>query len=139
MAEKTFHLEVITPERCAVEGTMTALQVEAVDGRLGVLARHAPLISALAAGPLRCRDPEGKETLLAVGEGFLEVAEGQVKVLCDFAEFPPEIDEERARRALERAKERLSHRSSPEVDEMRAEAALRRAMVRLQVRKGATP
>ena len=121
MAEKTFHLEVITPERCAVEGTMTALQVEAVDGRLGVLARHAPLISALAPGALRCRDPEGK-----------------VKVLCDFAEFPPEIDLERARRALERAKERLARRSSPEVDEARAEAALRRAVVRLKIGKGPT-
>lgn len=136
MAEKTFQLEVITPERCAVEGAMTALQVEASDGRLGILARHAPLISALSAGPLRCRDAKGEETLLAAGDGFVEVAGGTVKVLCDFAEFPPEIDVERARKAYARAKERLSHRSKPEVDAARAEAALRRALVRLQVHKG---
>ena len=133
MPDKTFHLEVITPERSAVEEEVISLQVMASDGRLGVLHNHAPLIASLTPGKLVCRDGQGKEKMLAVGEGFLEVLKNEVKVLCDFADFPEEIDLKRAEEARERAKERLKKRSKPDIDDGRAEAALRRALVRLQL------
>jgi len=133
MADKTFQLEVITPDRCAVEGEMSTLQLTASDGMMGVLAGHAPLISMLGVGPLSYRDTQGTDTTLAVGEGFVEVLKNQVKVLCEFAEFPKEIDLPRAEKALDRAKERLSHRKDADIDEVRAEAAMRRAMVRLKL------
>lgn len=133
MAEKTFQLEVITPDRSAVAGEMTSVQVSASDGLMGIWANHAPLIGRLNAGEIHCRDGQGKETLLAAGDGFVEILRNHVKVLCDFAEFPDEIDLVRAEKARDRAKERLSHRSDPDVDEVRAEAALRRAVVRLKL------
>jgi F-type H+-transporting ATPase subunit epsilon len=133
MGDKTFHLEVITPDRSAVSGRMTSLQVRASDGRMGVLANHAPLIAMLSVGRLHYRDDKGGDSWLATGDGFIEVADNKVKVLCDFAEFPEEIDVRRAERAQERARERLSHRADPEVDDVRAAAALRRAIVRLKL------
>jgi F-type H+-transporting ATPase subunit epsilon len=133
MPDKTFQVEVITPDRCAVSEDMVSLQVRASDGRLGVLHNHAPLIASLATGRLRGRTSQGKEKELAVGDGFLEVLNNQVKVLCDFADFPEEIDVKRAEEAKERARDRLKHRSEPDIDEARAEAALRRALVRLKL------
>lgn len=135
MADKTFNLEVITPDRSAIEGDFTNLQVTASDGLMGILANHAPLIAMLSTGELHCRDSQGKESTLAVGDGFVEVQNNSVKVLCDFAEFDTEIDLSRAEKALDRAKERLAHRSDAEIDEIRAEAALRRAMLRLRISK----
>jgi len=131
MADNTFHLEVITPDKSAIDGDMTSLQVTASDGLLGVLRNHAPLISMLSVGVMKCRDSQGKERTLAMGDGFIEVYKNKVKVLSDFAERPTEIDLDRADEAKVRALERLSHRSDPEIDDVRAEAALRRAIVRL--------
>jgi F-type H+-transporting ATPase subunit epsilon len=133
MPDKSFQLEVITPDRSAVAGEMHSVQVTAADGLMGIWADHAPLIGRLASGELRCRDTRGKEKLLATGDGFVEIYRNQVKVLCDFAEFPEEIDLERAEKALERAKERLAKRSAREIDEVRAEGALKRALVRLKL------
>jgi len=116
-----------------VEEDVISLQVRASDGRLGVLHNHAPLIASLIPGRLVCRDGQGKEKVLAVGEGFLEVLKNQVKVLCDFADFPEEIDVKRAQEARERAEKRLKERSKPDIDDGRAEAALRRALVRLRL------
>jgi F-type H+-transporting ATPase subunit epsilon len=135
MAEQTFHLHVITPDKTAMEGSVTSLQVRAVDGRMGVWTNHAPLIAMLDVGRLMYRDANGDESWLATGEGFIEVLNNNVKVLCDFAETPEEIDAERAREAEERAHERLKHRAKPDIDETRAEAALRRAIVRLKLAK----
>ena len=133
MADKSFELEVITPDRSAVTGRMTALQVRASDGRMGILANHAPLIAILDVGRLFCRNDQGEESWIATGEGFIEVQNNHVMVLTDFAEFPGDIDVDRAREAKERAQERLAHRSDPTVDDARAEAALRRALVRLKL------
>jgi F-type H+-transporting ATPase subunit epsilon len=133
MSDKLFHLEVITPERSAVDADVQSVQVTATDGLTGVLARHAPLIAAIAVGPLKYKDESGKETTLLVGDGFCEVLNNRMKVLGDFAEFPDEIDADRATSALERAKDRLAHRKDPEIDAERAEGALRRAMARLRM------
>ncbi len=136
MADKTFHLEIYTPDRCAVDGDMVSLNLKARDGRLGVLFNHAALIASLDSGKLICRDSAGKETVLAAGEGFLEVLHNQVQVLVGSAEFPGEIDKDRAKKAVERSKERLAHRSSAGLNVERAEAALRRAVTRLLVSDG---
>ena len=135
MPDKTFQVEVITPDRCAVAEDMVSLQVQASDGSMGILYNHAPLIASLDTGKLRGRTGKGEEKVLAVGEGFLEVLKNQVKVLCDFADFPDEIDVKRAEQAKERAEKRLKERSKPDIDDVRAEAALRRALVRLQLGK----
>ena len=135
MADKIFHLEVITPDKTAIDEDFVSLQVSAIDGKMGVWANHAPLIAMLGIGELNARNSAGKETLLAVGEGFIEVFKNSVKVLSDFAEHPDEIDIERAQEAEKRARERLKHRSDKEIDELRAEAALQRALLRLKLGK----
>jgi len=131
MADTVFNLEVITPERLAVETTVQSVQVTATDGSMGVLARHAPLIAAISIGPLRYRDAQGKEEELLVGDGFVEINNNRMKVLGDTAEYATEIDAERAQQSAERARERLKKRG--DFDQARAEASLRRAMVRLRM------
>jgi len=132
MADKVFKLEVITPERSAVDAEVTSVQSTATDGMMGVLARHAPLIAACAVGPLRFQGADGKQTELLVGDGFVEILDNHMKVLGEFAEFSEEIDSERAQASLERAQDRLKTRSS-EIDQARAEGSLRRAMARLRM------
>lgn len=135
MANKSFHLEVITPDKTAVEGDAVSLQVTAADGKMGVWPDHAPLIAMLGVGELFCRDEQGKEQTFALGEGFIEVQNNQVKVLCDFAESPEDIDVERAQEAEKRARERLKRRTEQEIDVLRAEFALQRAILRLKLAK----
>lgn len=132
MPDKPFNLEVITPERSAVDTEVVSVQFTATDGLTGVLARHAPLIAASAVGPLRYTGTDGKAVVLLVGDGFIEVHANKMKVLGDFAEFPDEIDADRAQKSLERAKQRLKEHA-PDTDEVRAEAALRRASARLRM------
>jgi len=132
MPDKVFHLEVITPERSAVDDDVLSVQVTATDGQMGVLARHAPLIAAIAAGPLTYTDSNGESKELLVGDGFTEVLNNRMKVLGDFAEFRDEINVERAESSLDRAKERLK-KGGADIDNARAEASLRRALARLRM------
>ncbi|MFH0947102.1 MAG: ATP synthase F1 subunit epsilon [Planctomycetota bacterium] len=132
---KAFQLQVITPERIMYDTRATALIATASDGMLGVLKNHAPLVTPLVPGELVITSSTGEKQHLAAGEGFLEVCDNKVRVLVDTAETPEEIDAERARQALERAKERLAQRGLKDVDYPRAEAALRRALIRLRTKQ----
>lgn len=130
MAATAFDFEVITPEGFAFRGRVTALRLPGRNGSFGVLARHAPLVGALDAGVLRARGEDGKEKAFAVGDGFVEIRRGAVRVLVDFCNARGKIDVARAERARARAKERATARDA-KVDNARAEAALKRAMARL--------
>ena len=133
---KTFQLQVISPERIMYDTTACALQATAIDGMLGVLAHHAPLVTPLVPGQLVITSEKGVKQTLAAGEGFLEVVDNQVRVLVDTAERPEDIDSERAEQARKRAEERLARRGLKAIDYARAEAALRRALVRLRTKQG---
>ena len=97
-----------------------------------VLAHHAPFVFALKPGPLRMRLPDGQDQYVAVGSGFLVVQKERTTVLARSAERPEEIDVERARRAKERAEQRLQQKSE-DFEVARAEASLQRALARLKV------
>lgn len=127
-----FHLSVLTPERSVLEEDVTYIQAPGMLGYLGVLAHHAPLISALVPGKLTVREPSGTEVEYALAGGFLEVSDNQAVILADAMERREEIDLDRARSAEKRARERLAQRSA-QVDEARAEAALKRSINRLKV------
>lgn len=129
---RTFYIEIITPERTVYQGEVESLVVKAYEGYLGVLAGHAPLLAQLAIGEIRIREPHQREILFATGGGFLEVANDRVIILADSAERPEEIDVERARRALDRARARLAGRRE-DIDVARAEAAMERALNRLRI------
>jgi len=130
MADQAITLKVVTPQRLVLNLTIDSLVVPATEGYLGVLKNHAPLVTGLVPGVVTYKTG-GQETKLAVGGGILEVAGNLATILADTAETPEEINLERARRAKERAEERLKNRPQG-LDVARAELALRRAIARIK-------
>ena len=135
MSDKTFRLEIVTPERIVLKQDAVSVVVPGAEGSLGILANHAPLMAELTVGEVQMRDPSGREERLAISGGFMEVADNTVRVLADTAEKAEEIDIERAEQAVARARERLSA-ADTSVDLVRAEIALKRAVNRLRVAQG---
>src|SRR6202011_4733371 len=103
-----YELRVVSVERSLYEGEVEFIIANGADGELGVLARHAPLMTVLKPGPLQIRISAGNAQLLFVGGGFLEVLPDRVTVLADVAEHADEISVERAEEARRRAQERLA-------------------------------
>ena len=128
----TFHFSLLTPERSLLEAEVESIVAPGSEGYLGVLAHHAPLITALQPGRLEIRRADKSEELFAVSGGFLEVSNNRATVLADAVERPEQIDVGRAERARERARERMRDLSGA-VDAARAEAALKRAVNRIHV------
>jgi len=125
-------VEVITGERVVYEADDVDMVVApGAEGSLGILPRHAPLLSLLSMGEMRIRKGSEEQSLAIFG-GFIEVANNVVRVLADTAERAEEIDLARADSARERALARLRERTT-EIDRARAEAAFRRSLVRLQI------
>lgn len=124
------HLTVVTPERKLVDRQVDEVVLPGSEGYLGVLPGHAPLLTSLKVGQISYR-LEGRMHQLAVAWGFAEVLPDRVSVLADIAERAEDIDTERARKARERAEERL--RKGTDVDWDRARVALEKAITRLQV------
>ena len=127
----TFQLEIVTPEKKVVETTAAEVQIPGKNGYLGILPGHAPLITELAVGEITFRE-NSTEQRLAVAWGFAEVLPDKVTILAETAERPSEIDVGRARKAKERAEQRLASGDTA-VDVERALDALRRAETRLEV------
>ena len=127
----SIRLDIITAERLVFSDDVDVVVAPGVEGELGVLPHHAPLMTMLQPGELRVRKG-GEEFFLVVSGGFLEVRPDRIIVLADAAERVEEIDIARAEEAKRRAEEQLSRHPS-EVDAARIEAALRRSLVRLRV------
>jgi F-type H+-transporting ATPase subunit epsilon len=143
MLPESIELIIVTPERQLLCETVVEVTLPGLDGCLGVLPGHAPLITELGIGELTYRAKSGSETgHLAIISGFAEVLGDRVTVLAETAERPEEIDVGRATEAKKRAEERLaSAASDPEIDWTRAAVALQRSLIRIQVarkRHGAT-
>jgi F-type H+-transporting ATPase subunit epsilon len=135
---RPFGLTVMAPDHALFEGEVQGLIAPGIEGYLGVLAGHAPMVTELGPGVLTVVEVNGERRHYAVSAGFLEVRREEVAVLADAAEAAGEIDVERARAAEGRARGRLRSGTS-DIDATRAEAALRRALARLQaVRKSGT-
>lgn len=126
----TFHLEVITPERKFYSGEAESIVFKTVDGEIGVLAKHAPTVVAVSVGPLKI-NADGKWIEAVVTDGFAEIMPDKVILLTDTAEYPEEIDINRAKAAKQRAEERLQRQIS-NIEYTRSKAALARAMARLK-------
>jgi F-type H+-transporting ATPase subunit epsilon len=129
----TFRLEFVTPDRAVVTEEVDEVQLPGEEGFFGVLAGHAPLLAALAPGPMWYR--KGGTTQYAyVGGGFAEVVPDRVSVLAPIAETAEQIDQARAESAKRRAEERLQ-KAVPEIDFERARMALIRSIGRLDASK----
>jgi F-type H+-transporting ATPase subunit epsilon len=126
-------LEIVSAERVVYAEDVEAVIAPGIEGQLGILPHHAPLMTILQAGELRVRRG-AEEDIMAISGGFLEVRPDRVVVLADSAERAEEIDVERAEAARQRAEQRLRERGvTPGLDEARVEAALQRAIARLSV------
>lgn len=122
-------LEIVTPERIVYSEEVDMVITRAANGDIGILPKHAPLVSPLGITGLRVKKGNEEETI-AINGGFLEVRPDKVTVLAESAERASEIDVERAKRAKERAERRLADGDG---DLQRAEHALQRALNRLRV------
>jgi F-type H+-transporting ATPase subunit epsilon len=128
----SFTLDIVTAERIVYSQEVDAVVAPGIEGQLGILPQHAPLMTMLQAGELVARK-SGQEEIMSISGGFLEVRPDRVIVLADQAERAEEIDIARAEAARKRAEERLRERKEADLDSTRAEAALQRAMTRLSV------
>jgi F-type H+-transporting ATPase subunit epsilon len=106
----TFLLQLVSPERILVEEQATEAQIPALDGYIGVLPGHAPLISVLKPGGVLSYNAGGQEKVLAVYGGFVEVMGDRVRVLADAAEHREEIDSAKAQRNFEEALKKIGRR-----------------------------
>ncbi|MFA5032326.1 MAG: F0F1 ATP synthase subunit epsilon [bacterium] len=127
----TFKLEIVTVERLSFSDNVNVLVAPGVNGQLGILPNHAPLMTILEPGELIIKKGS-EETYWAITGGFLEVRPDKVIVLADACELATEIDISRAEEAKRRAEERLKQKSSG-IDVTRAETALRRSLIRLKI------
>jgi F-type H+-transporting ATPase subunit epsilon len=131
MAEK-IQLEVVTPERRVLEESVEMVNVPGLNGELGILPGHTPLISQLKTGVLTYVE-DGKSSVLHVSGGFVEVRDDHVSVLAEVVERPEEIDVASARTAREKFEKQLGSWSGSEEDLELARTELARAEVRLQL------
>ena len=125
-------LDIVSAERVVFSEDVDVVVAPGVEGQLGILPHHTPLMTTLQAGELRTRKG-GEEFSLAISGGFLEVRPDRVIVLADAAERAEEIDVARAEEAKRRAQEQLSDQHAAGLDTARTEAALRRSLARLKV------
>ena len=127
----TMHVEVVTAERELYNGEADMLIAPGSEGQLGILPRHAALLTMLKAGEMLIKLDDAEEPLFVSG-GFMEVSNNSVIVLAETAERAEEIDEARAEEARRRAQDRLQQAQS-DVERVELEAALERAVTRLHI------
>lgn len=128
-----FKLHVITPERRFYDGEASMVELTTTEGDIGVYRNHIPLTAIVAPGVLKIHE-EGEVKEAALMSGFIEILPERITIMAEVAEWPDEIDGNRAEEARIRAERRLKE-ASGEIDTLRAELALRRAIVRLSLRK----
>jgi F-type H+-transporting ATPase subunit epsilon len=126
-------LEIVTPERLAYSDTVDAVNLPGIEGELGVLPHHAPLVSMLGVGELRIRKGGAEESFAIVG-GFLQVRPDKVVVMAETADMASEIDLEKAQQARREAEQALEAGARTDaVDLAAARAALQHALLRIRV------
>ena len=128
---KTFELEIVATDRIFYKGECEHLVITAIDGLLGILPGHEPLVTALPPGELKYM-VDGKWRYAAISDGFIQVMPDKSVILADSCELPEEIDIKRAEEARQRAEERLRQKQSIQ-EYYQTQAALNRAMNRLKV------
>lgn len=129
------HLDIVTIERVVVSEDVDYVSAPSIDGVVGILPRHQPMLTALTIGELRYKKGN-QETAYAIGGGFMEVRPDKVTVLADVAESADEIDEQRAEAARKRAQELMAQKVTTASDTVQAallEQTVRRAELRLKV------
>lgn len=132
----TIAIEIVTPERLVYRGDARIVVARGIEGDLGVLPNHIPMVTPLKIAPIVVKKVnEGEEEVVAVSGGVMEVRKDKITILAESAELPEDIDIDRALRAKERAERRLAESGQEALDFKRAQLALQRAIMRLSVAK----
>lgn len=129
-----FRLSILAAEKPFFEGECASLVIPTDDGEYGILANHNNVIAAIVPGLLKVTLPNDEKFVAAVSEGLIKVENNHVLLLVDTVEKPEEIDENRAKRAAEQAKEAILQKKSIQ-DYYTAQAKMARAISRLKVKK----
>jgi F-type H+-transporting ATPase subunit epsilon len=132
MADKTYFLEIVTPQKVVFSGKALSFSAPGVEGGFQVLTLHAPFLTMLSIGEVKVVQADGSVLRYATSGGFVEVRENKVLLLAETAELASTIDVSRAEAARDRANDRLA-KLEPETDIERARAALHRAKNRLKI------
>ena len=128
------NLNIITPSKTIFSGDVQSVTVPGTDGNFQILKNHAPIISTLEIGLVKVELPDGSTEFFSTGGGTVEVLNNKITLLADSIEKSNEIDPDRARAALNRAKQRLAAKADDKtIDAARAEAASARAQNRLNI------
>lgn len=131
---RIFQVEIITPDRIFYNGEATMIEFNTAAGELGVYKKHIPLTTVLAPGIVTIHKDGEEDVVAAIHSGFAEILPDKVTLLAEIAEWPDEIDKNRAEAAKARAEERLANKTEA-TDIKRAEFALRKALVRIDIIK----
>lgn len=129
----TLKLEVVTPEAKAFSDSVDMVVVPGAEGELGILPMHIPLMTELKPGVLKI-SKSGQETLLAVGEGFVEVTQQSVTILTDMAIAEKEIDEQKVQEIMERAKARIKEPNLSNEEVATVEATIEKSLAQLHLK-----
>ena len=129
-AAPKIQLEVVTPQKLVYSEEVDLIEGPAIDGLIGILPNHAPLVTAMQIGVVRVVK-DGEEIQIAISEGFMEVQPDKINLVVRTAELPEEIDVDRAKSARDRAEEKLET-DHDNIDFAKAEAAYDRALARLK-------
>lgn len=127
-------LEIVTPERIAYSDEVDSVVVPGIEGELGILPMHVPLMTQLLPGELKVQK-DGKQLHLAVGEGFLEVTQETVSVLTDMAIKEEDIDESAVEAAIQRAEESLQNDQLGAEELATVQASIQKSMAQLRVKR----
>ncbi|MCQ2541989.1 MAG: ATP synthase F1 subunit epsilon [Lachnospiraceae bacterium] len=133
MAENTFKLKIITPERVFYEGDVTMVEFNTIEGQIGILKKHVPTTVIVSPGVLTITEEEGVK-MAALHAGFAEILQEEVTILAELVEWPDEIDSNRAEEARIRAERRIAANDDG-TDLDRAEIALKKAIARISAIK----
>ncbi|MCP4704345.1 MAG: ATP synthase F1 subunit epsilon [candidate division Zixibacteria bacterium] len=127
-----FNLSIVTPEKIFYENEVASMIAPGIEGYLGILTNHAPLITAVIPGKVTVKGASDEIIEMSVSEGFLEVSANTATLLVDAVEYSSEIDADRAKEAMKRAKKRLIDEAGS-IDTPRARKAVERAKSRIRI------
>ena len=126
-------LQVICPDRMFYEGEVSMVELNTTEGEMGIYPKHIPMTCIIAPGILTITEEGGLKNA-ALHSGFIQILPEKVTILAEAAEWPHEIDLDRAEAARGRAEDRIRTKDS-KTDIARAETALQRAIARINVIK----
>ena len=129
--EKYFDLEIISPERTFYKGQVHFLELTTSEGEVGIYKNHIPMTNVVVPGIVTIHEADGVKEA-ALHSGFMVILQDSVKIMAEVAEWPDEIDVNRAEAAKDRAEERIANKTA-DIDVARAEFALRKALIRIDL------